>query len=190
MTTTTEPYDLESLRQQTHDGWEPTYLFFWGHTAKRPGVVGKECLSQWYPASFVVDGTTYSSAEHFMMAKKALLFGDEDAAGRIVLAKSPAEAKELGRGVRDFDEARWEKHRFDFVVEGNYAKFGQNRALSDFLRSTKDKVLVEASPTDRIWGIGLNESDDAAHFPDRWRGLNLLGFALMRARATLSSESR
>jgi len=118
-----------------------------------------------------------------MMAEKARLFGDGEAREKIVAAASPAAAKKLGRGVRGFHEQRWARARFDIVVAASRAKFGQNPELAEFLVGTKNRVLVEASPVDRIWGIGLAATNGAAMNPEKWRGLNLLGFALMVARA-------
>jgi hypothetical protein len=140
------------------------------------------CLSQWYPAPFDVDGQQYPTAEHFMMAEKARLFGDEGARQQILASGSPGAAQALGRRVRGFDDRIWGEHRVDIVARGSVAKFSQHPDLRSFLVATGDKVLVEASPRDRIWGIGLGPDDPAAHDPLAWRGLNLLGFALMSAR--------
>lgn len=161
------------------------FLLFWGHTPKTSTSVDASCLSQWFPRAFTVDGLRYATAEHFMMAEKARLFRDAEAVPKILDAKSPAEAKALGRAVRGFEPDAWERARFDAVVRGNVAKFGQNEELGAFLKSTKEKVLVEASPRDRIWGIGMGASNPDARVPARWRGRNLLGFALMAARAQL-----
>ena len=180
-----EPHDLTTLQERIQAGWSPELLLFWGHTSSDPTRVGKECLSQWYPAPFVVDGVTYPTAEHFMMAGKARLFGDEEAARAALEARNPAEAKRAGRQVRGFDEAVWQERRFDIVVTANRAKFSRHPALRDFLLATGARVLVEASPTDRVWGIGLAASDAKASNPLEWSGLNLLGFALMVARARI-----
>lgn len=162
------------------------YLFFWGHTPKQPGVVGQECLSQWFPSLFEVDGVRFKTAEHYMMWGKALLFGDTEAAEQIVAAEHPSQAKALGRSaVRGFDEEKWVANRLEIVTAGNVEKFRQNPELLAFLLGTKDRVLVEASPRDRIWGIGMSAGNELAQDPTQWRGLNLLGEALMRARATL-----
>jgi ribA/ribD-fused uncharacterized protein len=123
-----------------------------------------------------------------MMAGKARLFGDAEAERRILAAKHPAEAKKAGRLVRDFDEATWERERFALVVEGSVHKFAAHADLREFLLSTGGRVLVEASPVDRVWGIGLAADDEAATDPERWRGPNLLGFALMEARERLASS--
>jgi len=167
------------------DGGRPKYLMFWGHQAPPGGGVGKGCFSQWWPAAFTVDGESYASAEHFMMAGKARLFGDEESADRIRAAPHPRAAKDLGRQVRGFDEQRWAERRFDLVVAGNLAKFGQQRDLRDFLLGTGDRVLVEASPVDRIWGTGLAAGHEHSTSPEHWPGLNLLGFALMEVRQRL-----
>ena len=176
---------LEDLLRALRGGLRPRYLFFWGHRPLPGGEVGKSCFSQWWPAAFEVGGVSYPTAEHFMMAEKARLFGDEDARARILKADSPKAAKQLGRRVKNFEERAWAEARFRLVVEGNLAKFGQNPELGKFLVETGDAVLVEASPVDRIWGIGLSADDERASNPEQWRGLNLLGFALMEVRRRL-----
>jgi ribA/ribD-fused uncharacterized protein len=177
-------HDIESLRAAVASGLRPTFLFFWGHTAK-DGSVGKHVLSQWWPALFTVDGQSYPTAEHYMMAEKARLFGDAATRAQIIAAQSPAEVKTLGRQVRGFDEEHWVENRFAIALRGNIAKFGQNPELKDWLLGTAPAVLVEASPVDTIWGIGLGADDKRASDPGKWRGLNLLGFALMQAREAL-----
>jgi ribA/ribD-fused uncharacterized protein len=176
----------EQLAQIVAGGAVPKWLMFWGHRPQADGSVGKGCLSQWWPCRFTVDGVDYASAEHWMMAAKARLFEDHDAVPRILAAGTPAEAKTLGRLVRGFDEQAWAARRFDLVVQGNVAKFGQDAALRGFLLATARRVLVEASPRDRIWGIGLGAANERATVPEQWRGLNLLGFALMEAREQLA----
>ena len=161
------------------------FLYFWGHRPEPDGSVGAGCLSQWYPAACTVEGITFPSAEHYMMWRKAILFDDAAMAERILAAPHPRAAKELGGRVSGFDQPAWEEHRFPIVVAGNVAKFGQDPDLRAYLTGTGQRVLVEASPTDWIWGIGLTRDDPAAADPRRWRGLNLLGFALMEARETL-----
>ncbi|MQA87393.1 MAG: DUF1768 domain-containing protein [Streptosporangiales bacterium] len=176
--------DLCRLQTQGH---RMEFLFFCGHGRPASGDVGKGCLSQWYEGhGFTVDGMTYRTAEHWMMAHKARLFGDEQTFARIVESEHPRQAKELGRGIDSFDETTWVNHRFGIVTAGNLAKFGQHPELRDYLLGTGSRILVEASPVDRVWGIGLAADDDRAVQPHRWRGLNLLGFALMEARALLA----
>ena len=178
-------HDLESLCDAVRSGARVKYVFFWGHTPTSHGEIGKECLSQWYPARFEVDGVAFPTAEHYMMYRKALLFADHDVAAQVLRAPNPGAAKSLGRSVRGFVEAVWNEHRSTIVVDGNYAKFSQSAALREFLLTTKASVLVEASPVDRVWGIGLASDAEHADNPLMWRGLNLLGFALMDVRERL-----
>lgn len=179
----------DKLTAQMAAGPVPEFICFWGHTQKREGEIDASCLSQWFPRAFLVDGVRYASAEHFMMAEKARLFHDEESLAKILAAATPADAKALGREVRDFDGAAWDRARFAAVVRGNVAKFGQHADLRAFLLATGDRILVEASPRDTIWGIGLGASNPDARVPSRWRGQNLLGFALMEAREQLRAGS-
>lgn len=192
MTATTEPSgairSVTDLLARTATGQRVKYLHFWGHRPQRDGSVGAGCLSQWWPSPFTVDGVGYATAEHWMMAGKARLFGDAEAERRAIDAGHPRDAKSAGRTVRGFDEEVWERERFALVAEGSAHKFRQHPDLRDFLLGTGSRVLVEASPLDRVWGIGLAADHPAAEDPARWRGLNLLGFALMEARARLAAE--
>lgn len=177
----------ESLIGEVRAGARVRYLHFWGHRPRPDGRIGASCLSQWWPSPFTVDGVAYATAEHWMMAAKARLFEDAEAERRILAAGHPSQAKNAGRLVRGFDEAVWERERFRIVVEGGVHKFGAHPELREFLLNTGDRVLVEASPVDRVWGIGLTAADEAAQHPQRWRGPNLLGFALMETRRRLAS---
>ena len=181
-------YSTEWLLDQLAQDTRIKYLFFWGNQPSKDGSVTKSCLSQWWLADFVVAGITYRSTEHWMMAEKARLFNDDIALPHILAAKSPAEAKKLGREIQDFEPKTWEAHKVEIVVAGNLYKFSQERNLANFLLSTNDRVLVEASPVDTIWGIGLPaDSPDAAN-PAHWLGPNLLGFALMEVRDQLRNS--
>ncbi|MFD5855292.1 NADAR family protein [Streptomyces chartreusis] len=173
------------LIQEVRSGARIRYLHFWGHRPLPDGRVGASCLSQWWPSPFTVSGVSYATAEHWMMAEKARLFKDADAERQALAADHPSLAKKAGRLVRGFDNAAWERERFRIVVEGSVHKFGAHPDLRAFLLGTGDRVLVEASPVDRVWGIGLAARDEGAHDPERWRGPNLLGFALMKARERL-----
>ncbi|MGV9911300.1 NADAR family protein [Streptomyces tendae] len=175
----------EALVAQVRAGARIKYLCFWGHRPLPDGSIGPSCLSQWWPSPFTVDGVEYATAEHWMMVGKARLFADAEAERRVLAAAHPAGAKKAGRLVRGFDEAVWERERFRIVVEGSVHKFASDPALRAFLLGTGGRVLVEASPVDRVWGIGLAADDEAAQDPERWRGPNLLGFALMAARERL-----
>ncbi len=124
-----------------------------------------------------------------MMAEKARLFSDGGTLARILAAPSPGVAKALGRAVENFAEVEWEASRFDIVVRGNVAKFRQNSDLRTYLLNTGEQVLVEASPVDTVWGVGLAQDDPRAQNPEQWQGVNLLGFALMKVRTILSEEA-
>lgn len=161
------------------------FLFFWGHTPKSPNDIDKTCLSQWYPASFIVEGITYFTAEHWMMAKKAELFNDWATLKQMLETESPNSVKKMGRKIANFDPLVWDKHKYETVKQGNLHKFGQHPALKKFLLDSNQKVLVEASPFDTIWGIGLSQNAIEAQNPETWKGENLLGFALMEVRDEL-----
>lgn len=176
---------LISIREGETRGDRQTYLFFWGHQPTPSGQLGPSCLSQWWESPFLVDGVKYQTAEHWMMAAKARLFEDETALARILASFDPHTAKAAGRAVKGFDDAIWAAQRQAVVIEGNLAKFAQHDDLADFLLGTGDRVLAEASPDDRIWGIGLASNNTYARRPLKWPGKNLLGFALMEVRDRL-----
>ncbi|UII25382.1 NADAR family protein [Fulvivirga maritima] len=176
-------YSIDWLEQQEN----VKFLFFWGHT-KKAGEVNQACFSQWYESPFQVKGITYKTAEHWMMYHKASLFNNEDIAEQVIACVTPAEAKKLGRKVKGFDEETWNSKRYELVTEGNIHKFNQNRPLGEYLLNTANRVLVEASPVDAIWGIGLSKDSEKAQRVSTWRGLNLLGFALMEARDFLREK--
>lgn len=180
---------LENLQELVKHGQQFKYLFFWGHTPKQNNLVDKSCFSQWYAATFIVDKVEYKTAEHFMMAQKALLFQDNEIFEQIIKVNHPNEAKKLGRAIQHYQEVVWLEHRFEVVVKGNLAKFEQNPELKAFLLNTQERILVEASPVDKIWGIGLSADDESAQKPEQWQGLNLLGFALMEVRQQLSRNN-
>jgi ribA/ribD-fused uncharacterized protein len=102
--------------------------------------------------------------------------------------KNPGEVKELGRRIRNFDQTKWNDNKYEIVKAGNIHKFQQNKNLGEYLINTGSKVIVEASPTDTIWGIGLSSDSSMAQNPYTWRGENLLGFALMEARDFLDRK--
>lgn len=181
-------YTLQWLIEESEREERIKYLFFWGHQKSKDGSLTSSCFSQWWESPFEVDGMIYRTAEHWMMAQKALLFGDKEIFDKIRRSKSPGEAKELGRQVKNFEEDIWNKHRLDIVVNGNLHKFGQDSNLKAFLLSTKDRVLVEASPVDNIWGIGLSADNKDRENPRLWKGLNLLGFSLMTVRDILMNN--
>ena len=155
------------------------FTFFW--KIRQPG----EIYSQWYIRSFTLDGITFNCAEQYMMWKKAMLFGDKATAAKILAEPKPEKQKELGRSVRPFDTAIWDKACYEIVKAGNLAKFQQNPDLAAELKSTAPTTLVEASPVDRIWGIGLAADHPDAQGPTKWRGKNLLGKVLTEVRDLL-----
>jgi hypothetical protein len=180
---------MEELLRLEVEGRLPEFLYFWGHTPKGHSPVGPWVLSQWWPTRFVIGDIEYFHAEGYMMAAKARIFGDSTALEKILQADNPAVAKHLGRLITNFDEDLWVARRYELVVEGNLAKFSQAPLLSSYLRSTDPRVLVEASPRDLIWGIGLGPSNPQAGLPSEWRGKNLLGFALTEVREQITVPS-
>jgi ribA/ribD-fused uncharacterized protein len=173
-----ERYDLEEALK---------FIFFWGHTSKHQDTVGPFVFSQWYPVSFIVDEVQYYTAEHWMMGQKALLFGDRLKFMEIIQTEKAPAVKALGRQIMGFNQAKWDGAKFDLIVKGNVEKFNQNEKLKSYLISTNDHVLVEASPNDNIWGIGMSRDTKGIENPHSWQGQNLLGFALMEARDLIRS---
>lgn len=176
-------YSVQNLIHSGRNFSREDFIFFW--SGRKLKSVTKNCFSQWYPSKFIVGGKEYQYAEQYMMAKKAELFNDMETLQRIRLASDPKTIKKLGREVKHFDPTLWNEKKFEIVVQGNLAKFSQNPDLRDFILSTGNKILVEASPYDKIWGIGLDEKSSEAIYPDRWKGQNLLGFALMKVRTLI-----
>lgn len=149
------------------------FVFFWG------GL-----FSQWAKIPMEIKGVTYNTCEQYMMAEKARLFGDKAAEAAIMAAKTPREQKALGRKVKGFDQAVWEAACQEIVYRGNLAKFRQNPGLREKLLATGDRIIAEASPMDRIWGVGMAEDHPNVTDQSVW-GQNLLGEALMRVRQAL-----
>lgn len=136
-------------------------------------------LSNWYKSSFTDENNvTFSSAEQYMMYRKAMLFGDEDIARKVMSLSSPAEIKALGRLVRGFDEKIWDENKYSIVKHGAELKFSQNAELMERLMSFGECVFAECSVSDRVWGIGLSMTSPQRFSVSRWRGENLLGRAL------------
>jgi len=163
-------------------GTLPPILPFWGHAPSKDGSLTKSCFSQWWQSDFLIDGMDYSCMEQRMMAGKALAFQDLETCRLIMAESDPKKIKALGRKVTPFDGGVWDEVKHTLIVNGNYAKFTQNEELRRFLLATGDSLLVEASPYDTIWGIGLGAENPKTQDPHQWRGRNLLGFALMEVR--------
>lgn len=178
--------DVQNIIEQYDHGEPLEFVLFWGHHGK-PDRMTKACFSQWYPATFKVEGVVYHCAEQFMMAEKARVFEDLETRDKIMQSPSPKEIKALGREVKNFNAEKWAQVAKDIVVKGNLHKFMQNIELCEFLINTGNKILVEASPCDTIWGIGMSERDEGVTNPHNWKGTNHLGFALMEVRDELNS---
>ncbi|MCJ1394021.1 hypothetical protein MMC18_006899 [Xylographa bjoerkii] len=167
-------------------------LFFWREFEHPYGF-----LSQWYPASFKAPSPlphkpemTFSDAEQYMMYHKAMLFRDTETANKIMLATVPKEYQELGRKAKGFNRALWDQHKDKIVEEGNWYKFTETKTenLGQRLLETGDRELVEASPSDRIWGVGFKAHDAEAN-RDKW-GQNLLGEAITRVRTRMRNRDQ
>ncbi len=150
-----------------------SFTFFWKDRSP---------FSNWYPSKFTHNNVTFSRSEQYMMYRKAMLFGDMPVAAAILLTDNPKEQKDLGRMVSNYVDSVWVDNRVDIMVEGLFQKFTQNPDLAEKLLNTGNTTIVEASPVDKIWGIGLGESHPDATNPLKWRGQNLLGITLMRVR--------
>ena len=155
-----------------------THFFFWNTV-----------FSQWFHRKdkplFKEDGNEFWTAEHYMMYHKARVFGDTKTMEECLKAHSPGRIKAFGRDIPNFNDELWNKHKMDIVTRGNFLKFSQNKDLLDTMIKYKDLILVEASPYDKIWGIGMHFEDDAVEDEQNWQGENLLGICLMRARDQL-----
>lgn len=153
------------------------YVFFWN------GI-----YSQWYEAPMTIDGVLYNCCEQYMMHQKALFFGDTETAEKIMLTSHPRDQKKLGREVKNFNKERWDKVNLQIVYKGNYSKFTQNDGLKSALLATGNKILVEASPYDQIWGIGMGEEENGIDNPINWKGQNLLGWAITLVKQELQNQ--
>ncbi len=150
------------------------YTYFWSGP-----------FSQWYDSEFVIDEQKYSCAEQYMMYKKALTFGDVEIANAVMRTLNPKEQKALGRQVRGFNIEIWAVVARDIVFRGNVAKFIQNDDLNDELMKTTGTMLVEASPLDKVWGIGLDAKAAKLVTPAEWKGTNWLGQCITEVREAL-----
>ena len=150
------------------------YLLFWD------GI-----FSQWYPSEFTINKIQFNCAEQYMMYNKAMLFNDTVSAIKIMSANSPHKQKKLGKLVKNFDSSIWDANAKNIVYAGNFAKFTQNDTLLDGLKKTNQLILVEASPYDKIWGIGLFETDPLAGNCETWQGKNWLGEVLTKLKFNL-----
>jgi ribA/ribD-fused uncharacterized protein len=177
----TPVYSMYNTLSAMDNGWKPNIHAFYG-------VDGDDgVLSQMFPCEFSVHGVTYTSAEQFMHARKAHLFGDKNSQEVILGTTSPTKAKRLGRSVKPFRQKTWNRWRELVVIRGNCYKFAQNDELLQKLLDTKSDLLVEAALKDKIWGCGLDKTHPDIKTPEAWPGKNLLGFSLMAVRRRLSN---
>ncbi|MTI30960.1 NADAR family protein [Xanthovirga aplysinae] len=183
-------YNLNWLLNKYDEDINIKFIFFWGHQPKKNGNIGKSCFSQWWESDFIHNGLVFSTAEKWMMFKKAELFKDEVILKKIITVNDPKEIKSLGRQIKNFDQEVWNEHKYGIVLEGNFLKFNQNDTLKDFLLNTDDAVIVEASPYDKVWGIGMKVGENGIENPVNWKGENLLGFALMEVRDIIIQKSQ
>lgn len=142
-------------------------------------------FSQFYKTKFVIDAVEFCCAEQYMMYSKAVMFNDMQAAHEIMKEERPFMMQKWGRTVRNFDQSLWDVHKFAIVTKGNLAKFSRDTKLLQRLLSTGESVIAEASPYDKIWGIGLDVQKAKRTPVTEWPGLNLLGKALMDVRSKL-----
>lgn len=152
------------------------FVFFWGGP-----------FSQWFKSDFTINGTKYNCAEQYMMAQKALQFGDDEAYKEIMRLKDPSKQKAVGRQVKNFDPNKWNTICRKVVYDANLAKFS-DPTLKQYLLDTGNKEIVEASPYDRIWGIGLGTDDPRCLDKTQWQGTNWLGEAIMQVRDTFRKQ--
>ena len=178
----------KQLIEDLKKGKKYDYTFFWSHKSKS-GIIGNHIFSQWYHSPFIENEITYETAEHYMMASKARVFNDWKALDKILNTKKPNVAKKIGRGIKNFNIKEWNKHKIDIVLQGSLLKFNQHNNLKNFLLLTNESILVEASPFDPYWGIGMRAKHRNSKNPIRWKGQNLLGFCLMEARKIIFNEN-
>ena len=183
-------YDREWAAKHWKPGSGPSLLMFYQHAPVLPDRITEVCLSQWYPSKFHDLGHDFTCGEQYMMVQKAGLFGDDEIRKAILAEKYPGQMLALGRSVSGFKQAEWNQLKYTIVLNGNWRKFSQNQELKQYLLSTGDSILVSAAANDDIWGIGYSEDHPNAWDPKKWRGQNLLGFALMEVRDALRDVCR
>jgi ribA/ribD-fused uncharacterized protein len=184
--TVIQTYSTKKFIEQFNKNKKLKYVFFWNPDRNN---LSAGCFSQWQKSYFKAGGYEYCCAEQYMMGQKALTFNDSESFKKILAANHPKTMKALGREVKHFDGKEWDRIKYKFVLNGNFYKFTQNKEMMGILISTGNKILVEASPFDKIWGVGLDESNEKIYNPNYWKGENLLGFALMEVRDVFRNNS-
>jgi ribA/ribD-fused uncharacterized protein len=192
---------LEDMEVLTHKGYsiprwdfvEPVhgedekFVMFWRSRPNPEGKLGEECLSPWFERKFESDGVTYSLVEQYIVAQKAMLFGDRVNLRKIRVNTDPKDIRIISMRIQGVDNAVWQEFSHSISCTGNFLKFSQHPDMKAYLLSTGDATLAEASPYDRTGGIGLDRLDEDATHPERWLGRNLFGYALMQVREKLRS---
>ena len=162
---------MKSIEDRVTD----THVYFWGDPT----------LSNWGPAKFEHKSETFQNSEQAFMWEKAIFFGDEEIASDILSTDNPSLVKKLGRKVKNFDNTQWEEERYDAMLSVCLSKFSQNEEQREILLNTEDRTIVEGSPYDKVWGVGLHWASEAILNESKWDGLNLLGEVLMDVRTKL-----
>lgn len=149
------------------------HIFFW-----------RDPIAQWNMSAMKdpITGIIYNCSEQYMMHQKALLFDDEVRAKEIMKAAHPREQQALGRTVKGYDQKIWDANKYNIVLNACMLKFTQHTKHLVTLLDSGDRLFVEASPNDKIWGIGMREDDPGVDDPANWKGENLLGQAITETR--------
>ena len=163
------------------------FVMFWRSRPHPDGKLAEECLSPWFERKFQADGVTYSLVEQYIVAQKAMLFGDRANLRKIRVNTDPKDLRVISLRIQGVDNAVWQEFSHSISCTGNFLKFSQHPDMKAYLLSTGDATLAEASPYDRTGGIGLDRLDEDATHPERWLGRNLFGYALMQVREKLRS---
>lgn len=154
-----------------------THVYFWN------GI-----YSQWSKSKFTEGEIEYPNAEKYMMMKKAEVFGAHEILFQMMKTDNPKTVKALGRKIKNFTDSKWDAHKMEIVTQASYLKFTQNPSLLKQLLAEQHLELVEASPVDKVWGIGLHYDNDEVLDKSKWKGQNLLGKCIMKAREQIINE--
>lgn len=185
-------FDFYDVRSFVDSKAQEAFYNVWGEQVRfhklTPFYHTAHPFSQWHKVSFSDGKYRFSSAEQYMMFQKAILFGDNQTAMQILKTSNPRKQKQLGREIQGFNQSTWDKEKKSIVYKGNYLKFTQNAELLEALLATQGTLLVEASPTDKIWGVGMGLDTPELYIPSKWKGENLLGFILTQLREDILNK--
>jgi ribA/ribD-fused uncharacterized protein len=155
-----------------------THVYFWGSYLSNFWLTKIQS-----PEGCALPNFTFNCSEQLFMMEKALFFNDYEAAFFMAACENGGSVKAIGRKVLNFDEKAWYDVSYEKMLMACKAKFAQNAVLAEQLKATGERIIVEASPTDLIWGVGLHEDDPLILNERNWRGENRLGRVLMEVRA-------